>query len=147
MNTINVINDTSIDIKEINDLKIFVDFSIKYLKLENIVFNVIVVDDKKSHAINKEYRNIDKSTDVIAFALEDDNTFIELDIRILGDIYISIETATRQANEYGHSLKRELLFLAIHGILHLLGYDHMTEEDEKKMVELQEMILNDYKNS
>ena len=67
-----------------------------------------------------------------------------MDKRILGDIYISIDKAREQATEYGHSLLRELCFLTIHGILHLLGYDHMKESEEKIMFELQERILNDY---
>ena len=87
---------------------------------------------------------MDRPTDVISFALEDDDTFISTDVRVLGDIYISIDKAKEQAESYGHSLKRELSFLTIHGILHLLGYDHMTNEEEKEMFNLQEMILNEY---
>ena len=94
--------------------------------------------------MNKEYRGVDRPTDVISFALEDDDTFISTDVRVLGDIYISIDKAKEQAESYGHSLKRELSFLTIHGILHLLGYDHMTNEEEKEMFNLQEMILNEY---
>jgi len=145
MNAIEIINNTGFDTNEIDELKKFVDFSVKHLKLENIMFNVIVVDDEEIHSINKEYRNIDECTDVIAFALEDDETFVELNFRVLGDIYISIETAQKQAKEYNHSLNRELLFLAIHGLLHLLGYDHMLEDEEKEMIELQELILNEYR--
>ncbi len=106
-------------------------------------FNVIFVSLEEIHRINKEYRNIDRETDVISFALEDDKTFNTTDVRMLGDIYISIDKVRSQAEEYGHSFKRELYFLATHGLLHLLGYDHMTKEDEKVMFNLQEMILND----
>ena len=75
-------------------------------------------------------------TDVISFALEDDDTFVSIPIRVLGDIYISLEKAKEQAIDYGHSLKRELAFLTTHGMLHLLGYDHMVEEEEKVIDEL-----------
>ena len=110
----------------------------------NAMFNVIIVDNNKIHELNKEYRNIDRETDVISFALEDDKTFNLKDIRVLGDIYISIDKARSQAKEYGHSLKRELCFLCVHGFLHLLGYDHMKKEDEEVMFKLQEEILDSY---
>ena len=93
-------------------------------KLDNVMFNVIIVDNPKIHEINKEYRGIDRETDVISFALEDDKTFNRTDFRILGDIYISLDKVISQSEEYGHSFKRELFFLALHGLLHLLGYDH-----------------------
>ena len=91
------------------------------------------------------YRNIDRETDVITFALEDEDTIIIPDNeRILGDIYISIDKAKSQAEEYGHSLLRELSFLAVHGFYHLLGYDHQTKEEEKIMFEKQEEVLDSY---
>ena len=92
--------------------------------------------------LNKEYRNIDRETDVITFALEDDKTF-NPEERILGDIYISIDKAKSQSIEYGHSLERELCFLSVHGMLHLLGYDHMEKEEERVMFNLQEEILDE----
>ncbi len=109
--------------------------------LEDVLFNVIIVDNEYIHTLNKEYRKIDRPTDVITFALED-NMDIETTPRILGDIYISIEKAHSQAIEYGHSFKREICFLAVHGFYHLLGYDHMTEEEEKVMFARQEAVLN-----
>ena len=111
-------------------------------KLDNVMFNVIIVDNEKIHEINKEYRGIDRPTDVISFALEDDKSFNRSDIRILGDIYISIDKVFEQADTYGHSFRRELSFLTVHGILHLLGYDHMIEEDEKIMFSKQDEILD-----
>lgn len=144
MNNINIINNTNINIEEITELNELVNFTIKYMKLKNIMFNIIIVDDVEIHKINKEYRNIDRPTDVISFALEDDDTFIRTDIRILGDIYISIDKAKEQAKEYGHSLKREISFLAVHGILHLLGYNHINLKEEKEMFKLQELILNEF---
>ena len=111
--------------------------------VNNAVVNIIIVDNKKIREINKEYRKIDKETDVISFALEDDDTFIKLPIRVLGDIYISIDKVKAQALEYGHSLKREICFLVVHGILHLLGYDHMNISDEKVMFSKQDKILDE----
>ena len=115
---------------------------LKKLKIDEAIFNVIIVNNDYIHKLNKEYRNIDRETDVITFALEDDKTF-NPDIRILGDVYISIDKAKSQSVEYGHSLLRELSFLAVHGMLHLLGYDHMKKEDEMVMFKLQEEILDE----
>ena len=113
-------------------------------KLDNVIFNVIIVDNEKIHEINREYRGIDRETDVISFALEDDKTFNRTDFRILGDIYISLDKVKSQSEEYGHSFKRELFFLALHGLLHLLGYDHMKKEDEIVMFGKQEEVLKKY---
>lgn len=107
-----------------------------------MIFNVIIVDNDYIHTLNKTYRKIDRETDVITFALEDEKEMIQVEgVRILGDIYISIEKARSQAEEYNHSLKRELAFLAVHGFYHLLGYDHQTKEDEEKMFQKQEEVL------
>ena len=144
MNSYEIIDEVNSNLDEVKKLNDFVDFSLKYLKLNNVIFNIIIVDKEKIQELNKTYRNIDRVTDVISFALEDDNTFIKTDFRVLGDIYICLDKAIEQAKEYSHSLKREISFLAIHGLLHLLGYDHMTKEDEEKMFGLQEMILNEY---
>ena len=92
----------------------------------------------------KDYRKIDRITDVISFAFEDYEDIEYNDIRMLGDIYICIPQMKRQAEEYGHSEKRELSFLAVHGLLHLLGYDHMEPEDEKEMFDLQNKLLDGY---
>ena len=143
MNEFEIINNTKEDLEEINNLNEFVNFALNYLKLKSVIFNIIFVDDTYIHNLNKEYRGIDRPTDVISFALEDDKSFIQTDFKVLGDIYISLDTAKKQANEYNHSLKREISFLSIHGLLHLLGYDHMNKEDEKKMFGLQELILNE----
>ena len=122
--------------EKIEELK-YLDEVIKYtLKCENAIdaeLDVIIVDNEYIHKINKEYRGVDRPTDVISFALEDEPD-IKLDHRILGDIYISIDKAREQANEYGHSLKRELCFLTVHGVLHLLGYDHMKSKKDEEQV-------------
>lgn len=115
------------------------------LKLEKLYeFSIILVESDKIHEINREYRNIDKETDVISFASLDDHLLFDLnEIIELGDIFININAIRYQAHDYGHSLKREFCFLVTHGILHLLGYDHLNKEDEKRMFDLQEEILNE----
>ncbi len=119
------------------------DYTLKHENVENGVFSIVFVDDDEIHRINKEYRQVDRITDVISFAFEDNEDLRYNDIRMLGDIYICIPQMKRQADEYGHSKMRELSFLAVHGLLHLLGYDHMTKEDEKIMFSLQELILSE----
>ena len=110
---------------------------------DDLELSVIFVDDKRIHEINREYRQIDRSTDVISFALEDsEQYYIEGMPREIGDIFISIDHAKMQAEEYGHSFYREMCFLFTHGLLHLLGFDHMNEEDEKVMFSRQKEILN-----
>lgn len=131
--------------KELDELKDMLSDFCKREDLGNIIFNIIIIDNPTIHKINKEYRDKDAPTDVISFALEDDKTVIEPDgVRILGDIYISIDKVHEQALEYGHSFKRELSFLAVHGLLHLLGYDHMEKSDEEVMFKKQEEVLNYY---
>ena len=144
MNTYSIFNETDKNLDEYMDkLYGLLEYALKKEKLDNVEFNVIFVDSNKIHEINKEYRGIDRVTDVISFALED-NIDIKLDHRLLGDIYICVERAEEQAKEYEHSFLREISFLMIHGLLHLLGYDHMEEEDEKVMFGKQEEILDEY---
>lgn len=122
---------------EIEDVKQDAELSVTFLSNERI------------QEINREYRDKDQPTDVISFALEEMGEG-ELEIvggdmpQVLGDIIISIPRAKEQATEYGHTFLRELGFLAVHGFLHLLGYDHMNEEDEKKMFNKQKEILDQY---
>ena len=133
------------EIKELETVEKVLYSAIEKEKLENVSFNLIIVDNNYIHELNKTYRNIDRETDVITFALEDEDTLVmPSDERILGDIYISIDRARSQAEDFGHSLLRELSFLAVHGFYHLLGYDHMTEEEEKVMFKKQEEVLDAY---
>lgn len=118
------------------------DYAIKYLDIKNSIFDIIFIDDTLMKELNNKYRNINSTTDVLSFALND-NKHIETVINTLGSIYISIPKMKSQAVEYNHSEKRELSFLALHGFLHLLGYDHMNKEDEEKMFSLQRKILDD----
>lgn len=114
-----------------------------------IELSVTFVNNERIQVVNKEYRNIDKPTDVISFALEELGEG-EVEIigealpRVLGDIIISLPKAKEQANEYNHSFQRELGFLALHGFLHLLGYDHQNEQDEQIMFAKQKEILENY---
>ena len=125
------------DYEYLNDV---INHVIKKMDIKKSVFDIIFIDDEEMHKLNKEYRGIDKTTDVLSFALND-NKHINPIINSLGDIFISIPKMKSQAKEYGHSEKRELSFLTIHGILHLLGYDHMEKEDEEIMFGLQKEIM------
>ncbi len=112
--------------------------ALKKLKLKNVSFSVIFINDEEMQKLNKEYRNIDKTTDVLSFELKDN---LNLPVKLLGDIYISIPKMKSQAEEYKTGEVRELSFLTIHGLLHLLGYDHIEKEDEEVMFKLQEELL------
>lgn len=118
--------------------------TLKLEKVKNALFTVILVDEDKIQYLNKNYRNIDRVTDVISFAFEDNDKREYNKVRILGEIYICIPRMKDQAKEYGHSETREIAFLAVHGLLHLLGYDHMNKEDEEIMFGKQEMVLNGF---
>lgn len=117
----------------------------KLLRLDKqYLFSVIFVDSEMIHEINKEYRGIDRTTDVISFALKDSEDQYERTEELeeeLGDIFINVDRVYLQAKEYGHSFDRELSFLFTHGLLHLLGYDHQNVEEEKIMFALQDEIL------
>lgn len=136
----------------INDLGLYKDYSylnelieyaLDYLQVKNAILSIIFVDEKTIREINRDYRQQDRVTDVISFAFEDnENIVYNYMCRPLGEIYICIPRMIEQAKEYGHSEKRELSFLTIHGLLHLLGYDHMNAKEEKEMFELQELILD-----
>lgn len=124
------------------------EFTFKHLKLKcDPIISVSIIDNDEIHEINKTYRGIDRATDVISFAFLDNDEVGKRNLKKravvdLGEIYISLPKAKEQALEYHHSLERELDFLFLHGLLHLLGYDHMNNEEEKIMFSLQEEILN-----
>lgn len=143
MNQIEIFNQTNENIEMIDELKNLMEKVCQKENIENVEFNIIFVNNEEIHQINKEWRGVDRETDVISFALEDEDTVLSSE-RVLGDIYISIDKAREQAKEYGHSLKREICFLSVHGFLHLLGYDHMNEEDEKVMFDKQKELLEYY---
>jgi len=111
------------------DAKTEADVAVQILSLEEI------------HELNRDFRNVDMPTDVLSFPSWEGDTLMQLPDGFLGDIAICLPRAQEQALEYGHSVSRELAFLAVHGTLHLLGYDHMEAEDEKNMREKQKEIL------
>ena len=132
-----------VDYKDYEYLYDLLEFALEKLNIENSTFSVILTDDEEVHYLNKTYRNIDRTTDVLSFALNDNGAFPG-PVNVLGDIFISIPKMKEQAIEYSHSEKRELSFLALHGLLHLLGYDHTKgPKEEEEMFGLQKEILNE----
>ena len=141
---IGIFNETEEELKELETINELMQYTLKYEKVENAEFNIIIIDNQRIKEINKEYRGIDKETDVISFALMDNDSCNTDDgILRLGDIYISIDKVKSQAKEYNHSEDREISFLAVHGLLHLLGYNHEEDEEKKVMRSLEEKILNE----
>ncbi|MGX7329197.1 rRNA maturation RNase YbeY [Enterococcus bulliens] len=141
--------------EKISEIQALLNFAAMHLGIEeDAEMSVTFMNNPEIQVINREYRGKDAPTDVISFAFEEEGEgemeifFDEenaLDLpRTLGDIMISVERAKEQASEYGHSFDRELGFLALHGFLHINGYDHMTPEDEKEMFGLQKEILDAY---
>ena len=139
-----VINNTCEKIENLDIIEKYINFLVTKRQLNNAIFNIIFVSSDEIHKINKEYRNVDRVTDVISFALEDSPDVEVCEYRLLGDIYICLDRAYEQADIYNHSILREICFLITHGLLHLLGFDHMEEEEEKVMFSLQEELLNEY---
>ena len=132
-----------VDYKDYEYLYDLLEFALEKLNIENSTFSVILTDDEEVHYLNKTYRNIDRTTDVLSFALNDNGAFPG-PVNVLGDIFISIPKMKEQAIEYNNSEKRELSFLALHGLLHLLGYDHTKgPKEEEEMFGLQKEILNE----
>ncbi len=132
---VNFFNETNLKVKPYEKMinSIFKNIN------SNKEFNIIFVTKEEIQRLNREFRKIDKVTDVISFALIDDKDIIKTDE--LGDIFICLDKAFEQAKEYQHSENREVCFLAVHGYLHLCGFDHMTKEDEEIMFSKQEEIL------
>jgi len=143
MNKFEIFNETDEEL-DLDEERKVLDYALKFEGVKDAEFNVIFVGSDTIRNINREYRGIDKVTDVISFALEDNEEMNFEFGRLLGDIYICVERMKEQAIEYGHSLMREQAFLSVHGLLHLLGYDHMTKEEEKVMFTKQELILDGY---
>ncbi|WP_019851217.1 MULTISPECIES: rRNA maturation RNase YbeY [Desulfitobacterium] len=113
---------------------------------EEAEVSLTLVNDARIHELNRDYRGVDRPTDVLSFALqeetEDEPDILDYEDDLLGDIIISVERARNQATDYGHSFERELVYLAVHGTLHLLGYDHMEEEEKGKMRQQEEAVMS-----
>lgn len=133
---VNIYHNTDEILLSDEEINKYVEYLDNQLELANKYFSLILIDDESMHQYNYEYRNIDRSTDVL--------TFVDYQDDYLGDIYINEKRVVDQAKEYNHSIKREFLFLITHGVLHLLGYDHQTKEEEKIMFEKQEQLLSNY---
>lgn len=133
-----------IDEKIIEDIQYTTDQIAQIYDLKDSEVSITLTDNKNIHEMNKKYRNIDRPTDVLSFALnEGDEPIIKGGpaINVLGDIVISVEKAAEQAEEYGHGIRREIAFLVTHGMLHLLGYDHIKEEDRIKMRKEEDFVM------
>ena len=147
---LNIVNNTNNHDYDIyfKDLKRYFKKTLKVLgKEDNYSVSLIIVSPLKIKNINNKYRNINKVTDVISFALmdNDDGYVLPVEDIELGDIFINYNRVKTQAKEYEHSEKREFIFLFIHGLLHLMGYDHMNKEDEEVMFGLQKKIIGNLK--
>ena len=147
MNTVDYIDESEL-VSE-SDKELLTNLIHFTLKKENILFNyelsMSFVTDKEIRELNKAYRGIDKATDVLSFPMIDDFTIEFSDyIYPLGDIVISIDKVIEQAKTYNHSFKREIAFLTVHSILHLLGFTHETKTEEKEMFSRQEYILKEF---
>lgn len=129
------------------DIKKYYKKTLEVLNIkDDLDLSLIIVGKTKIRNINRDYRNIDRETDVISFANidSDDYDYLSDDIN-LGDIFINVDRVKSQAKKYEHSIKREFVFLFVHGMLHLLGYDHMKKEDEEVMFNLQDKIVGNLK--
>jgi len=142
MNTI-INSEVEVDEKILSEILRAAEVVGKIYGCENSELSVTLTDDKNIHALNKKYRNIDRPTDVLSFAFResDEPQILNAEVEILGDIIISVERAKVQAEEYGHSFLREVIFLEVHGLLHLLGYDHIEENDRAEMEGEQKFIM------
>ena len=129
-------------------------FKVENLPEDKLLVSITLTNPENIRKLNKEYRNIDKSTDVLSFPMferdEIQNMIKKQEFEhedMLGDLVISVEKVKEQAEEYGHSFERELSYMLVHGFYHLMGYDHIKEEDKKEMRPKEEKILSDLKIS
>lgn len=115
----------------------------KLYGVENSELSVTLTDDEHIHALNQKFRGIDRATDVLSFAFResDEPEILDAAVDVLGDVIISLERATAQAQEFGHSFLREVIFLEVHGLLHLLGYDHIDDDDRREMEDEQKFVM------
>lgn len=146
----------SVEFDEIEENQLYIDvankvfqkcFEIENLLDKNLYINIVFTSPNKIHEINKKYRDVDRETDVLSFPMfekEELKNYVAKPWKdILGDIIISIEQVKKQAEEYGHSFERELAYMMVHGFYHLMGEDHIEENDKKIMREKEENVLNE----
>ena len=140
-----------VDIEEDNEIVKLINtvaeacFEIEDMQSLNMYLNIILTDENYIREANKKYRNIDKETDVLSFPMFEKDELVNIEVNareVLGDIIISIPRVKLQAEEYGHSFERELAYMVVHGFYHIIGYDHIKEEDKKEMREKEEKVLN-----
>ncbi len=112
--------------------------------VENSELSITLTDDEHIHALNKKFRGVDRATDVLSFAFHesDEPEILDATVDVLGDVIISLERAAAQAQEFGHSFLREVIFLEVHGLLHLLGYDHVDDDDRREMEAEQKFVMS-----
>ena len=115
----------------------------KLYGVENSELSITLTDDEHIHALNKKFRGIDRATDVLSFAFResDEPEILDAQVDVLGDVIISLERAKIQAEEFGHSFLREVIFLEVHGLLHLLGYDHIDDDERREMEAEQKFVM------
>ncbi|MBQ7704228.1 MAG: rRNA maturation RNase YbeY [Selenomonadaceae bacterium] len=142
MNTI-INSEIEVDEKILSEILRAADVVGKLYGCENSELSITLTDDKNIHALNKKYRQIDRPTDVLSFAFRESEEpeILNAEVEILGDIIISLERAKIQAEEFGHSYLREVIFLEVHGLLHLLGYDHIEENERLEMEAEQKFVM------
>ncbi len=146
MNRFEIIDEYGCDF-DYSFLNKIIKYTLKMEKVKKSICSIVFINDEFMHELNLKYRGIDRTTDVLSFAFEDNNN-ICYNIRQLGEIFVSIPKMKEQAREYGHSEKRELAFLVVHGLLHLLGYDHtLGIEEEKEMFKKQELVLDEFEET
>ena len=145
---------TSIQFIEIEESKkaedavrLAVDATLKHEGAEERFLSIVLTNDEVIHEYNRNFRSVDRPTDVLSFPADEGEDLLVPPDGFLGDIMISVQRANEQGNALGHSTEREILFLTVHGVLHLLGYDHMQHEDEMEMFQVQREIVNSIENS
>jgi probable rRNA maturation factor len=145
----NLQNQKALSEAEISRISTVLDFGLARYNKSVAETSLILVNDAYIRELNREYRGFDQPTDVLSFAMQEGDDGPEIPFsadfpELLGDIYISVERAVEQAESYGHSLERELCYLAVHGLLHLLGFDHQGPDDTRAMREEEEAIMKKF---
>lgn len=121
-------------------IKVSVKETLKYLGIDdNVVVSISFVDEQEIKTLNRDFRGVDKVTDVLSFPIDDE---FAIQPKILGDVVINTKKVLEQAIEFGNSNEREIAYLTVHSVLHLLGYDHMNESDKREMRTIEESIMN-----